>query len=199
MLTSPIHEETRHGEETEEGHAQERPAANAAVTAQTASVTWEFYTALRWVYSGLLGVLTVYILWRGSGPMKRTLATMGTIYLAQLALAPSLWPSLWWTGAVAAMDVIGCVIVTWHPAGRWQSIIGLSFLMQFGMHMGRIIAELNNKIPDMNIYGWGLMLLAFLQLILVGGWYGDYRRRLGHSRDVGGDLQASTSYRKGVG
>lgn len=113
--------------------------------------------------------------------MRRTILTIAGVYILQLfVLAPLLWPHWSWSLAVAGLDALACVIVTWKPAGKWQSVIGLSFLLQIGIHAGRLIAEINTGGSNMDSYFWGLSGLAFLQLLLLGGWFGDTYRRSRH-------------------
>lgn len=118
--------------------------------------------------------------------MKRTIFTIAGVYALQLfVLAPLLWPHWSWSAAVAGLDALACVIVTWRPAGKWQSVIGLTYLLQIGVHAGRVVAEINTGASNMNHYFWGLSLLGLLQLFLLGGWLcDDYRR--GRSPDLRG-------------
>jgi hypothetical protein len=150
-------------------------------------------------YKIALGALVLVILLKGPGPMKRTIGVMLGVYILQLALAPWLWPTLWWSAAVAGLDLAAIRLVTWRPAGKFQSLIGWTFLLQAAAHSGRVIAELNHKIADMNSYWWLTTALAFIQLFLIGGWLiHDY---LGHRSDDSnsvGHSKVHPAHTKGV-
>lgn len=148
-----------------------------------------------WIYWGLLLVMTVVVTIRGSGPMRRTIWTIAIVCALQFVFASYILPTDSVTHAIFMLcaDALACFVITWHPAGKWQSVIGLSYILQIGAHVGRLAA--NN--PDMSFYWWGLSLLAYVQLIFVGGWwiaefYLPSRRRKS-------DLRPAEARREGVG
>ena len=101
--------------------------------------------------------------------MKRTAAAILAVLVASLILVQVLiWPSPNYAIGMMIVDAIAAWVILWHPAGRFQSLIGLTFLLQIGVHAGRL---LNGENADMFNYWLGLSLLAFLQLGLVGGWW----------------------------
>jgi hypothetical protein len=118
-------------------------------------------------YQIALAALTTAILLKGTWPMRRTIAT---VFLNMLAAWPlsNLWPGVEWAMAMMLIDAIACLVITWHPAGKWQSIIGLSYIIQIAVHIGRIF---NGDNADMDSYWWGLSMLAILQVLLIGGWW----------------------------
>jgi len=125
------------------------------------------YASLQLGYWIALAALTTCVLLKGSGPMKRTVATIFAVMLIQWAI-DGWWPSVEWAAMMIAVDTLACVIITWHPAGRWQAITGLSYILQIGVHLGRIF---NGDNADVISYWWGLSTLAILQLLLLGGWW----------------------------
>lgn len=124
------------------------------------------YGYLQIGYEVALAALTTGIILKGTGPMRRTIATVFLSLLAGLYFA-SLWPGVSWAIAMIVIDTLACIAITWHPAGKWQSLIGLSYILQIGVHIGRIAAQN----PDIVSYWWGLSILAFVQLLLIGGWW----------------------------
>jgi hypothetical protein len=118
-------------------------------------------------YQLALAALTTGIFLKGTGPMKRTIAAVFGSMVAGLAFS-GLWPGEGWSALMIAFDALACIVITWHPAGRWQSVIGLSYILQIGVHIGRIA---NGDSADLVSYWWGLALLAVLQLLLIGGWW----------------------------
>lgn len=137
--------------------------------------------AIIWTYWGILAVMGVAITFRGSAPMRRTILTLVAVCVFQLFFASYIAAPQTEAHAIAmfCVDALAGYIILRHPAAKWQSLIGATFVLQLGMHIGRLAA--NN--PDMNFYFVGLSVTAFLQLVLVGGWWLDDRgllpRRLG--------------------
>lgn len=127
-------------------------------------------------YQYALYALGLLILLTGDGRMKRTVLTILAVMLAAWGLS-DLWPTVPYAWAMIAVDSIACIVICTHPAGKWQSAIGLSYIVQVIVHIGRIILGDN---CDMFGYYWGLSLVAILQLLLLGGWWSTgIARRLG--------------------
>jgi hypothetical protein len=103
--------------------------------------------------------------------MKRTVLTLLVVYGLQLAYAGLIGYNTGWSIFMFCVDALACRIITWQPAGKWQGYVGLSFILQMGVHAGKAGAELLGYAPDINLYWWVLTALAFLQLALVGGWW----------------------------
>lgn len=125
--------------------------------------------------------------------MIRTVLTLLGVGLASLILgdpAYLAWPSVNYAMAMLVIDAIGGAIVIIRPAGKAQSIIGLTFLLQCGAHAGRI---LNADNADLYIYWLELSILAILQIIVAGGWW--IHDRVSGKRVLrrGGPLPASTN------
>ncbi len=115
--------------------------------------------------------------------MKRTVLTILAVMLAAWGFS-GLWPTVAYAWAMIGIDALATIAICLHPAGRWQSAVGLSYVIQVGIHFGRIILGDN---CDMDAYYWGLSVSAIVQLMLLGGW-GIYEylaprlgRRRGHS------------------
>jgi len=125
------------------------------------------FAALQLGYQVALAALTTGILLKGSWPMRRTICTVFAVMLAAWLLS-GLWPTVPYSLAMIAVDAAACVIITWHPAGKWQSVVGLSYILQIGVHLGRVA---NGDNADMDALWWGLSILALLQMFLVGGWW----------------------------
>lgn len=150
--------------------------------------------AIIWTYWGLLGVIAATITFKGSAPMRRTIWTIAIVCALQFVIGTWVLQTDSVAHAVVmfCIDALACWNIVRQPAALWQSLVGSSFVIQLGMHIGRLAA--NN--PDMNFYWNGLSVMAFCQLFLVGGWWLDERglfrrRRPRHS-------PAFEAHRKGM-
>lgn len=152
---------------------------------------------ISFAYAAALGALFLWLTLRGNSQMKRTIWTLGILYTLQLTLVARLWPGVEWSWVMLGLDFVAGVIVLLRPAGKWQSVIGLSFLLQIGLHAGR---ALNGAFADLPLYWWGLTGLAFVQLFLVAGWWVHERFYNGHNGHRGGAhiAGASAPHRKGM-
>jgi hypothetical protein len=126
-----------------------------------------FTVALQLGYQIALAALCGLTLLTGEWRMKRTALAIFGVMLAAWLLR-GLWPGIGYAWAMIAVDSAALAVITWRPAGRWQAIVGLSYILQIATHIGRIAAAKN---ADMNSYWWGLSIIAILQLLLVGGWW----------------------------
>lgn len=102
----------------------------------------------------------------------------------------------WWF--YMATDAITAWVILIHPAGRPQSLIGWSFMVQVMIHAVYGASKLIN--PAFDTYSasfayWQILLsVAFLQLVILGGWVGghgwrrytDRRRADGLARTASG-------------
>lgn len=122
---------------------------------------------LQSVYNFSLYALTPLILITGEWRMKRTVAVIFAVFLCALFLAPD-WPSARYAGWMIVADFVALAAVCWHPAGKWQSVIGATFALQMTVHFGRIIV---GDTIDMNAYWWGLSITAIVQLLLLAWWW----------------------------
>lgn len=117
-------------------------------------------------YEYTLYALTLLILFTGDGRMKRTVLTILAVMLAAWGLV-GLWPTVPYAWAMIGVDSLACVAICLHPAGKWQSAVGFSYVIQVGIHIGRIIL---GDSTDMFAYWLGLSVSAIVQLMLLGGW-----------------------------
>ncbi len=146
-------------------------------------------------YVLLLCALVIVTL-RREEPMRRTALVLAADMIAGYAYSFAVgtgWDySLW----MIAVNALACVIITRHPAGRWQAIIGWSFILQIGTDVGRIASDLNSGSTDLNFVYWSTSVLAFAQLFLLGGWAID--ERLGYPSRLGAHLPAGKARHQGV-
>lgn len=150
--------------------------------------------ALILAYRLALGALVLVTTFQGSEPMKRTIWTIVAVYALEMIAAYWLWPGPIWATLMVAVDAMACVVITIHPAGRWQAMTGLSYILQIGGHVGYVARVLNDGSADINLYWWGLTVLGFLQLALVGGWW--IHARIGSRNSRGGRHSRSASPRR---
>ncbi len=123
-----------------------------------------------------LGAVLVCVLWKGTGPMRRTILTILGVALFSLTLAKvGLWPSDAYAYSMIAADTAALLIITRHPADKMQSVIGLTYIFQITTWIAYLASRYIYGRADMNVVWWGLTVPAILQLILVGGWIGGAR------------------------
>lgn len=142
--------------------------------------------------------------------MKRTILSLLFVGIASLFLAGDpaltlpfvglmlpgfgLWPTEPYAIAMMIVDAIAATVILYRPAGKAQALVGLTFLLQIGVHAGRLM---NGEAADLNLYWWGLSLLAFLQIFVVGGWW--IHERVSRRGAVHADGPISRpAYHKGV-
>lgn len=130
--------------------------------------------AIGYAYIGLLCALTAMVNRRGE-PMRRTalilFADMAFGYLYSFLFGGGWDYSLY----MIAVNAIACLFITWNPAGRWQALIGWSFILQIGTDTGRVASDIYFGTSDMYVVYWMTTALAYLQLVLLGGWWIDER------------------------
>lgn len=122
-----------------------------------------------YAYIGLLCALTLIVSRRGE-PMSRTawilVADMVLGYLYSFTLGGG-WD---YSAFMIFVNALACVFITWEPAGKWQSLIGWSFILQIGTDLGRVASEINTGHSDMMFVYWVTTGLAYVQLLLLMGW-----------------------------
>lgn len=138
------------------------------------------HAAVQLGYQIALYALCVLILFTGEGRMKRTALVILAVMWVAAWLGP-FWPSEQYAWSMIGVNSAALVAICWQPAGMWQSIIGLTYIMQVTVHFGRIFLGDN---ADINGYWWGLSLTALLQLGLLGWWWGrgHFAYRRGHDQ-----------------
>lgn len=111
--------------------------------------------------------------------MLRTFVTVAVIWMAG-AFVASIHPVPWaWWGIMAA---IGCAIITIHPAGRIQAIIGGTFLATLVVHgaYGLSVEMVRNISTE--IYLKSLNTLNILRVSLCAGWLGVASAKMAYAR-----------------
>lgn len=101
--------------------------------------------------------------------MIRTVVTLCAVLAMSLFLHQlHPFPGESYSVYMMVVDLIAATVILIRPAGRMQSLIGLSFLLQIGFYAGRL---LNGDRADLDLFWWGLSVLALLQLALLAGWW----------------------------
>lgn len=149
-----------------------------------------------YAYIALLCAL-VLVTFRKGEPMRRTVLTLFAVMIAAYAYSFALGGGLDYSVYMIGVNALACWAIVRHPAARWQSAIGWSLLLQIGLDGGSVASELYFGSSDMWLVYISTVLLAFGQLLMVGGWYLDElaARHLGNSD---GHSAASTSRHRGV-
>ena len=125
-------------------------------------------------YIGILCALTLLVNRRGE-PMRRTalvlFADMVFGYFYSFAFGGGWDYSVY----MILINTLACMLVTWNPAGRWQALIGWSFILQIGTDIGRVASDFYFGMTDMYFVYWATTALAYFQLLLLAGWVIDER------------------------
>jgi hypothetical protein len=152
---------------------------------------------LQYAYWTALGALSLLIFAKGTGPMIRTTIAMVAVLALSLTLHRFLWPfpSEPYCLTMLVADALAAAVVLIRPAGRAQAAIGITFLVQMGFYAGRL---LNGDRADFDNLWWGLSSMAFLQIVLVGGWW-LYERAPRRRHLPGGGSVPASSHREGMG
>ncbi len=120
---------------------------------------------LHWEYLGPLLVVCLISL-TGTGPMIRTAATLlanwfvGSAYVYATGI-----PDAWYFSLL--LDTISAAIILHQPAGKVQALIGATFMGQILLHG---VYAFSNHVLGANPYWQMLTAMAFVQLLLLGGW-----------------------------
>lgn len=122
-----------------------------------------------YAYIALLGSLVLLANGR-EAPMKRTVITLAVVCVLSYSFTLLLWNDWKLSAFMVCVDALACKAITWKPAGKWQAVIGASFLIQIGAHLGRIGAELSNPAFNPDFFWWTTTIMAYAQLGLVAGW-----------------------------
>lgn len=128
-----------------------------------------------------LGALVVIISVKGCWQMKRSVYALLAVGVVSMILANDsvgvwpfllpgfdLWPSSTYGLLMMGVDFVAAWIVLWRPAGKIQSLLGITLVFQMGVHAGKLLRGADT---NFEYYYWALSVLAIAQLLLVGGWW----------------------------
>lgn len=147
-------------------------------------------------YLGLLGALSLWTLAKEE-PMRRTVWTL-------IAVAIAAYGFTWITNSTGAdyslfmlaVNGAACWNITRQPAAGWQSVVGMSFVLQIATDVTTIARESFFGPIDMNYPALVTTVLAFVQLLCVAGW-GVHDRVRRHYRRFGPNPVAYSAYPSG--
>lgn len=132
-------------------------------------------------------------------PLKRTGAVLAVNWtiLTAFVIASDIHDP-WWI--FIPIDAASAAIVMHQPAGKQQSVVGSLYMAQIVAHGVYGALKLGGESASANGYWQILSALAFVQLILVGGWaVGRYGGKLArHLRLRRHSAVAGAESRKGV-
>lgn len=111
--------------------------------------------------------------------MLRTIVTVAVVWMLGTYIA-SIHPVPWaWWAVLAA---IGCVIITVHPAGKMQAVIGGTFLATMIAHGAYGISVIMVRNINTASYLNSLHLLNILRVSLCAGWLGVAGVKMAYAR-----------------
>ncbi len=109
----------------------------------------------------------------GSGPMVRTSLAILLNWIAQTVFAETTGIyDAWWFFIV--IDAITAAVIIRQPAAKVQALIACVFMGQILLH---VVYAFSNHSVGAYPYWQLLTVMAFLQLLLLGGWTIDRGRR----------------------
>ena len=122
-----------------------------------------------WHYAAPLFVLVIASM-TGTGPMFRTAAAILGNWIANTAFVMVTGIYDPWYFFIAT-DAIAAGIVLYQPAQKVQAVIGWTYMAQIIIH---VIYSISPENVAKYAYWQTLTWVAFLQLVLLGGWIGGY-------------------------
>ncbi len=125
----------------------------------------------------------------GNRPMMRTaLAILGNWVAGTTFVYATAIYDGWWFSLV--IDALAASFVLHQPAGKTQALIGWTFMAQILLH---VVYAFSNHDVGAYHYWQVLTAIAFVQLLLLGGWIGGYRWRRYFGRKRGSRLSSQAS------
>lgn len=116
-----------------------------------------------------LGALVVIISVKGCWQMKRSVYALLAVGAVSLILASLMdWTTPPYGLAMMAVDFAAAWVILWRPAGKIQSLLGMTLVVQMGVHAGKLLRGADT---NLDYYYLALSVLAIVQLVLVGGWW----------------------------
>ena len=86
----------------------------------------------------------------------------GTVFALATDITDGWWFSL-------AIDAVAAAVILYRLSNQWQVALGLTYCLQIVMHLA---SGLLNSADAWHYYS-ALTAIAWLQLLLIGGWSGD--------------------------
>ena len=117
----------------------------------------------------LTAVLCVLAWWKvRDGALLRSFAAVAVIWAAGAAYVSETriydpWP------LSMALDIMAAMIILRHPAGLFQALLGVLFMLQIAMHIGYAAAKGNGS-ADIYLYYDALTYAGWVQLMVLSGW-----------------------------
>jgi len=76
----------------------------------------------------------------------------------------------WWFNI--AIDAVAAAAILYRLSTHWQAALGLTYCLQIAMHIAYALLTAKGGAVPLPYYG-ALTAIAWLQLVMVGGWSGD--------------------------
>ncbi len=120
---------------------------------------------LHWEYLAPL-IVVVLLSLLGTRPMIRTAFAIlanwiaGTVFVYATHI-----PDAWWFSF--AIDAMAARLILHQPAGSYQAMIGATYMAQLLLH---VVYAFSSHTLGQEIYWYDLTFLAYVQLLLMGGW-----------------------------
>lgn len=116
-----------------------------------------------------LCALVLVISVKGCWQMKRSVYALFLVGVVSLILASLMdWTTSPYGLAMMGVDFVAALVILWRPAGKFQSLLGITLVVQMGIHAGKLLRGADT---NFDYYYLALSVLAILQLVLVGGWW----------------------------
>lgn len=116
-----------------------------------------------------LCALVLIISVKGCWQMKRSVFALLGVGIVSLILASVIdWTTPPYGLAMMAVNFAGAWVILWRPAGKIQSLLGITLVLQMGVHAGKLLRGADS---NLDYYYTALSVLAILQLVLIGGWW----------------------------
>lgn len=105
----------------------------------------------------------------GRPELARCVATVFAVWCLGVAFNLATGVSDAWQFNIV-IDTYAAIVILFRPAGRWQAALGSFFCAQIAMHGGYGVGQLLGKTTDPVLYYDALTSVAWVQLLLIGGW-----------------------------
>lgn len=99
---------------------------------------------------------------------------LGTVFVLATGITDGWWFNI-------PIDLLAAAAIFHRLAGRWQAALAATYLVQLAGHAFYGWMAMRGDAAPWAYYGW-LTAIAWLQLLLIGGWSADIWRRRGGAR-----------------